>query len=97
MHKVEKKNNPAKTGFIKEHYVVGVGASAGGLDAINELFDNIPQGTNFSFVVVQHLSPDHKSLMNELLAKHTNMKISIAEEGMLVSPNCVYLYPPKKC
>lgn len=79
-----------------EHYIVGIGASAGGLEAINELFDNIPQGNTFSYVIIQHLSPDHKSLMDELLAKHTQMKIFIAEEGMPVLPNCIYLIPTKK-
>jgi two-component system CheB/CheR fusion protein len=49
--------------------VVGIGASAGGLEAINELFDNFPENTNFAFVIVQHLSPDYKSLMGELLVK----------------------------
>ncbi len=80
----------------QQHYIVGIGASAGGLEAINELFDNIPRSNHFSFVIIQHLSPDHKSLMDELLAKHTEMKIHIAEEGMIVLPNCIYLIPSKK-
>ena len=78
------------------HYVVGIGASAGGLEAINELFDNIPEGNGYSFVVVQHLSPNYKSLMDELLAKHTHMQIERAEEGMLILPDRVYLIPTKK-
>ncbi len=81
---------------LSEHYVVGIGASAGGLEAINELFDNIPLGSKFSFVIIQHLSPDYKILMDELLAKHTHMKIAVAEEGMLILPNRVYLIPSKK-
>ena len=76
--------------------MVGIGASAGGLEAINELFDNIPHGGNFSFVIVQHLSPNHKSMMDELLAKHTQMKIVRAEEGTLLRPNQVFLIPSKK-
>ncbi len=79
----------------EEHYVVGIGASAGGLEAINELFDFIPHGGNFSFVLVQHLSPTHKSMMDELLAKHTEMKIVLAEEGTRLLPNHVYLIPSK--
>ncbi len=79
-----------------ENYIIGIGASAGGLEPINELFDSMPEDTNFSFVIVQHLSPDHKSLMGELLAKHTRMKIMEAEDGMRVIPNCVYLIPSKK-
>jgi two-component system CheB/CheR fusion protein len=58
------------------HYIIGIGASAGGLEAIHELFDNMPPDTNFSFVIIQHLSPDYKSLMAELLSKHTQMKVT---------------------
>jgi two-component system, chemotaxis family, CheB/CheR fusion protein len=76
-------------------YVVGIGASAGGLEAINELFDNIPQGTNFSFILIQHLSPDFKSLMPELLGKHTTMQVYVAEDNMPIKPNCVYLIPAR--
>ncbi len=77
-------------------YIIAIGASAGGLEPIHELFDNMPDTTNFSFVIVQHLSPDHKSLMGELLAKHTTMKIVEAQENMRLEPNCVYLIPSKK-
>jgi two-component system, chemotaxis family, CheB/CheR fusion protein len=79
-----------------DQYIIGIGASAGGLEPINELFDNMPEDTNFSFVVIQHLSPDHKSLMSELLAKHTRMKITEAQENMEVKPNCIYLIPSRK-
>lgn len=79
----------------ENHFIVGVGASAGGLEAINELFDNIPEGNGFSYVVIQHLSPNYKSLMDELLAKHTKLKIIKAEEGKVIEPNCIYLIPNK--
>jgi two-component system, chemotaxis family, CheB/CheR fusion protein len=79
-----------------EHYIIAIGASAGGLEPIHEVFDNMPDNTNFSFVIIQHLSPDHKSLMGELLAKHTSMKIVEAQENMRLQPNCVYLIPSKK-
>lgn len=79
----------------ESHFIVGVGASAGGLEAINELFDNIPEGNGFSYVVIQHLSPNYKSLMDELLAKHTKLKIIKAEEGKEIQPNCIYLIPNK--
>jgi two-component system, chemotaxis family, CheB/CheR fusion protein len=81
---------------IAEHTIIGIGASAGGLEPINEFFDSMPDDSNFSFVVVQHLSPDHKSLMGELLAKHTRMKITEAEHNMVVKPNCIYLIPSRK-
>lgn len=79
-----------------DHYIVAIGASAGGLEPIHELFDTLPDNTNFSFVIVQHLSPDHKSLMGELLAKHTSMQIIEAAENMELKPNCVYLIPSRK-
>ncbi|WP_161499329.1 chemotaxis protein CheB [Flavipsychrobacter stenotrophus] len=87
-------NNPDHT--PQNNYVVGIGASAGGLEAINELFDNMPVSTGFSFVIIQHLSPEHKSLMNELLAKHTEMQVYEAQERMAIRPNCIYLIPPGK-
>lgn len=77
-------------------YVIGIGASAGGLEAINELFDNMPSTTGYSFVIIQHLSPDYKSLMGELLSKHTDMQVVEAKEGMLLKPNCIYLLPARK-
>jgi len=72
-------------------YVVGIGASAGGLDAVQQLFNSIPNNTGIAFIIIQHLSPDFKSLMPELLAKYTSMKIYTAEEGQIIHPNCIYL------
>src|SRR5687767_9653309 len=77
-------------------YIVGVGASAGGLEALEKLFANMPRYTGMAFVVVQHLSPDFKSLMNELLARRTDIAIDRVEDGMLVEPDRIYLIPPKK-
>jgi two-component system CheB/CheR fusion protein len=77
-------------------FVVGIGASAGGLDALERFFDNLPEHTGMAFVVVQHLSPDFKSMMDELLARHTRMPIDQVENGMRVEPDHVYLIPPKK-
>src|SRR4051794_641902 len=79
-----------------QHYVVGIGASAGGMEALNELFDNLSGSTDLSFVVIQHLSPDYKSLMTELLSKRTMMPVYEAEDGMLIKKNCVYLIPSRK-
>ncbi len=77
-------------------YVVGIGASAGGLESLEKLFRNLPPDTGMAFVVLQHLSPDFKSMMFELLARDTSMTIHRAEEGMRVQANSVYLLPPKK-
>jgi two-component system CheB/CheR fusion protein len=76
--------------------VVGIGASAGGLEALERLFAHMPVDTGLAFVVVQHLSPDHKSLMVELLQKHTRMRVCRVEAGMAVEPDTVYLLPPKR-
>ncbi len=76
--------------------VVGIGASAGGLEALERFFDNLGPDTTMAFVVVQHLSPDFKSLMDELLARHTTLPIHLVENGMLVEGGHVYLIPPKK-
>ncbi len=77
------------------HYVA-VGASAGGLEAIESFFSHMPPDSGLGFIVIQHLSPDYKSLMVELLSKKTLMPVHRAEDGMLVLPNHVYLIPPKK-
>ena len=77
-------------------YVVGIGASAGGLDALERFFDHLPPDTGMAFVIVQHLSPDFKSLMDELLGRHTKLPIRLVEDGMPVEANHVYLIPPKK-
>ena len=64
-------------------HVVGIGASAGGLDAIERLFDNLPGDTGMSFVIVQHLSPDFKSMMDELSAAISDSRFPIAEMDRL--------------
>lgn len=76
--------------------VVGIGASAGGLEAIQAFFQAMPADSGMAFVVIQHLSPDHKSLMVELLSRKTAMPVCRAEEGMMVQPDHIYLIPPKK-
>ncbi|MEM6329039.1 MAG: chemotaxis protein CheB, partial [Planctomycetota bacterium] len=76
-------------------HVVGVGASAGGLEALERLFDGVEPDSGMAYVVVQHLSPDFKSLMDELLARHTRMPIFKATDGVRVEPNTIYLMPPK--
>jgi len=77
-------------------YIVGVGASAGGLEALEGFFKHFPEDTGMSFVVVQHLSPDFKSLMVELLARYTKMKIHRVDKPIKVQPNSIYLIAPKK-
>ena len=76
-------------------YVVGIGASAGGLEAIERFFENIPENTGVAFIVVSHLDPNHVSIMPELIQKSTKMKLYAAEDGMKVKPNHVYVAPSK--
>lgn len=77
-------------------HFVAIGASAGGLEAIEAFFTHMPADSGMAFIVIQHLSPDHKSFMVELLAKKTTMKVLRAENNMQVEANHVYLIPPKK-
>lgn len=88
--------NKDLTEFEAPSHFVGIGASAGGLEAIEAFFTHLPPDTGFGFIVVQHLSPDYKSLMVELLSKKTAMPMHRAEDGMEVQANHVYLIPPKK-
>ncbi len=75
--------------------VVGIGASAGGLEALQEFFKNMTPTPDAAFVVIQHLSPDYKSYMNELLSRYTTIKIEIVTDGMALRANHIYLIPPK--
>jgi two-component system, chemotaxis family, CheB/CheR fusion protein len=74
--------------------IVGIGASAGGLEALEGLFAHMPPDSNIAFVIIQHLSPKYKSVMDSLLQKHTTMTVREVMEGMVIEPNCVYLNPP---
>lgn len=75
--------------------IIGIGASAGGLEALQQFFQHMPSNSGISFVVVQHLSPDYRSLMADILGKHTEMKVMQAENGTMMKSNTVYLIPPK--
>ncbi|KST67552.1 chemotaxis protein CheB [Mastigocoleus testarum] len=77
-------------------FVVGIGTSAGGLSVLEELFDHLPSDSGAAFVVIQHLSPDFKSLMKELLQRHTGMEVHRVTQDMQLQPNSVYLIPPGK-
>jgi len=77
-------------------YVVGIGASAGGLDALERFFRNMPESSGMAFIVVTHLDPNHVSIMPELVQKSTKMKLFQAEDGMIVEPNHVYVAPANR-
>ncbi|MGH7847669.1 MAG: chemotaxis protein CheB, partial [Candidatus Binatia bacterium] len=76
--------------------IVGIGASAGGLEALKEFFTAMPADSGMAFVVIQHLNPSHVSHMSELLAKFTEMKAVEAEDRMALEPNSVYTIPANK-
>jgi len=83
--------HPSRPG---DFLVVGLGASAGGLEALYKLFDALPADTGMAFVLIQHLDPSHKSMMMALLANHTAMKVLEATAGMPIERNRVYIIPP---
>ncbi|MBI4962947.1 MAG: PAS domain-containing protein [Desulfomonile tiedjei] len=74
--------------------IVGVGASAGGLEAFQLLFNNMPPDTGMAFVLVQHLDPTRKSILVELIRRYTRMKVVEVEDGMKVTPDTVFVIPP---
>jgi two-component system CheB/CheR fusion protein len=76
--------------------IVGIGASAGGLAAFEAFFSGMPaeRDPGMAFVLVQHLAPDHKSILTELIRRYTRMQVFEVEDGMRVFPNCAYIIPP---
>jgi two-component system CheB/CheR fusion protein len=81
----------------EEFLIVGIGASAGGLDALQQFFAALPSHENFAFIVVVHLDPSHSSLLPELLQKQTSTQVVQIADGMPVEPNRIYVIPPNKC
>ncbi len=78
--------------------VVGIGASAGGLAAFEAFFSGLPAGAGpgMAFVLVQHLAPDHKSILAEILGRCTSLPVFEVRDGMAVKPDCVYIIPPNR-
>jgi two-component system CheB/CheR fusion protein len=85
---------PAATGCP----IVGIGASAGGLGAFEVFFSAMPTDSEpgMSFVIVQHLAPDHESVLTDLIQRCTRMRVFQVESGMTVEPNCIYIIPPNR-
>jgi chemotaxis methyl-accepting protein methylase len=76
--------------------IVGIGASAGGLEALEQFLRHVPEKSGMAFVIVQHLDPNYKGIMAELLQRTTVMAVSQVRDRMRVKPNCVYVIPPNK-
>jgi two-component system CheB/CheR fusion protein len=80
----------------KTFSIVGIGASAGGLEALEQFFENMPKNSGMAFVIIQHLAPNHKSIVPELLQRITEMKVTTVSDGLKIKPNYVYVIPPNK-
>ncbi|MFU8844417.1 MAG: chemotaxis protein CheB [Bacteroidales bacterium] len=76
--------------------IVGIGASAGGLEALEQFLSNVPENSGLAYVVIQHLDPTQKGMLPELLQRISKMKVFQAKDHMVVKPNCVYVIPPNK-
>ena len=76
--------------------IVGIGASAGGLEALEQFFTNMPKDSGMAFVVIQHLDPDHVGILPELLQRTTVMKVTQVTDNLKVKPNHVYVIPPNR-
>jgi chemotaxis methyl-accepting protein methylase len=82
----------AKEGFP----IVGIGASAGGLEALEQFLGQVPKKSGMAFVIIQHLDPTHKGIMPELLQRATVMEVFQVRDRMRVKPNCIYVIPPNR-
>src|SRR5262245_39266500 len=74
-------------------FIVGIGASAGGLEALGEFLSRMPPNSGMAFIVVMHLDPSHKSMLDRLLQRYTSMTVRRIEDGMKVEPDQVYIIP----
>lgn len=80
----------------RRRFIVGIGASAGGLEALSALISNLPDNLGASYVIVQHMSPNHRSMLVQLLARETRMPVSEIEEGVQPLPDQIYITPPNR-
>ena len=87
-------SGPPERSPAKAFPIVGIGASAGGLEAVTSFLKALPPDTGMAFVLVQHMDPSHVSLLNQLLERDTTMPVSQVKDGMAVEPNWVYVIPP---
>lgn len=93
-HDIAVASTPSAQANNKTFPIVGIGASAGGLEAFSAFLKALRVDTGMAFVLVQHMDPTHESLLNQLLAKQTAMPVIQVKDGMAVEPNCVYVIPP---
>jgi len=92
-----KKSIMSKKNNLSDHLpVVGIGASAGGLEAFKTFFDKIPINTGMTFVLIPHLDPGHKSLMEEIIRRYTDMPVTQVKTRIKIEPNQIYILPPNR-
>ena len=92
--KIKKIGNVSKDS--SKFLIVGIGASAGGLEAIKKLLENIPENNGMAFIIVQHMDPTHKSGLVNILSGYTSMEVMEVVDGVQVLPENVYIIPPNK-
>ncbi len=76
--------------------LVGIGASAGGLEALRELLESLPDSSDFCYVIAQHVSPTHISRLMNLLAPMTSLQVQDLEDNQVPTPGVIFITPPKK-
>jgi len=81
-------------GALRPNLIVGIGGSAGALNAYKALLDAVPSNTGMAFVIISHMNPTAISQLVEILSRHTKMTVRVAAEAMLIQANCVYVIPP---
>ncbi len=92
-------DHTAKAPVLQEKFpIAGIGASAGGLAAFEQFFSSIPADAalGMAFVLVQHMAPDYKSMLPEIISRYTRMQVYDVRDGMAVRPDCVYIIPPNR-
>ncbi|MFO8235476.1 MAG: CheR family methyltransferase [Bacteroidales bacterium] len=89
-------NSKEETTNSSQFPIVGIGASAGGLEALEQFLGNVSEDSGLAYVVIQHLDPTQKGMLPELLQRLTKINVFQAKDGIVVQPNCVYVIPPNK-
>jgi two-component system, chemotaxis family, CheB/CheR fusion protein len=89
-------NNPHKKKEVRRLTVVAIGASAGGLEAVTQLFKGLPENTGLCFIYIQHLDPTHESNLETLMARTTKMPVVEAKEKLKIKPDHIYIIPPNR-
>ena len=83
-------------GTVTDTVVVGIGASAGGLEALEQFFQSMPSDSGLAFVIISHLDPEHRSMLGEIISRYTKMNVLTIKEGMSVQPDKVYVIPSEE-